>query len=155
MTRVTFNVVKRWEKAAKPARCRSADDRPLLLRWSGGSPRVTRKRVEPDVLETLMEYIEVSGHKQIVFKSDQQNPVNSVQRELAVRRPEMKLENNPRYHSAADGMVENAVQRVMRLTRLAQVLLFLVFAYLWCEIVSRSWFFAVALHHGFFRCCCG
>ena len=33
---------------------------------------------DPDILETLMEDIEVLGHRQIVFKSDQENPVESV-----------------------------------------------------------------------------
>ena len=55
---------------------------------------------------------------QVVFKSDQQNPVKAVQRELAARRPEMKLENSPTYHSAANDMAENAVQRGIGLTRL-------------------------------------
>ena len=36
---------------------------------------------------------------------------------LAARRPEMNLENSPKYHSIADGMLENAVQRVIGLTR--------------------------------------
>ena len=57
------------------------------------------------------------GHRQIVFNSDQENPVKAVQRELTARRPEMKLENCPKYHSAANGMVENAVQRVIGLIR--------------------------------------
>ena len=48
-------------------------------------------------------YIEVLGHRQIVFKSDQENPVKAVQRELAVR----------------DG--RNTVQRVMRLTRVSSL----------------------------------
>ena len=46
-----------------------------------------RKGADPDILDTLMEDIEVLGHRQIVFKSDQQNPVKAVQRELAARRP--------------------------------------------------------------------
>ena len=52
------------------------------------------------------------GHRQIVFKSNQENPVKAV----AARRPEMKLENSPKYHSAANGMVESAVQREIGLT---------------------------------------
>ena len=39
------------------------------------------------------------------------------ERELAAWRPEMKLENSPEYHSAANGLVENAVQRVIGMTR--------------------------------------
>ena len=37
----------------------------------------------PDILETLMEDIDVLGHRQIVFKSDQGNPVTAVQRSRA------------------------------------------------------------------------
>ena len=76
-----------------------------------------RKGAEKDILATLMEDIEVLGHRHVVFKSDQENPVEANQRELAARRPEMKLENSPKYHSAANGMVENAVQRVIGLAR--------------------------------------
>ena len=52
-----------------------------------------RKGADADMLGTLMEDIEVLGHIQIVFKWDQENSVKAVQREreLAVRRPEMKL----------------------------------------------------------------
>ena len=60
-----------------------------------------RKGADPDILKTLMEDIEVLGQRQIVFKSDQENLAKAVQRELAARRPEMKLENSPKYHSAA------------------------------------------------------
>ena len=48
-----------------------------------------RNGADRDILETLMEDIEVLGHMQIVFKSDQANPVKAVQRELAARRREM------------------------------------------------------------------
>ena len=44
-----------------------------------------RKGAGPDFLETLMDDIEVLRHRQIVFKSDQENPVKAVQRELAAR----------------------------------------------------------------------
>ena len=48
------------------------------------------------------------GHRQIVFKSDRENPVKAVsEKELAARRPEMTLENSPKYHSAANGVVES------------------------------------------------
>ena len=39
-----------------------------------------RKGADPDTMETLMEYTKVLGHRQIVFKSDQENPVKAVQR---------------------------------------------------------------------------
>ena len=51
-----------------------------------------------------------------MFKSVRENLVKAVQRVLAARRPEVKLENSPMYHSAANGMVENAMQRVIGLT---------------------------------------
>ena len=41
----------------------------------------------------------------------------SSEKELAARRPEMKLENSSKYHSAANDMVGNAVQRVIGLSR--------------------------------------
>ena len=78
---------------------------------------VKRKGADPDVIEMVISDLEVLGHRQIVFKSDQENPVKAVQRELAARRPEMKLENSPKYHSQANGAVENAIQRVIGLTR--------------------------------------
>ena len=43
-----------------------------------------------------------------MFKSDQQNPVEANQKELAARQPEMKLENSPTDHSAANGMLKDA-----------------------------------------------
>ena len=46
-----------------------------------------------------------------------ENPVKAVQREFAARRPEMKLENSPKYHPVANGMVENAAQRVIGMSR--------------------------------------
>ena len=78
---------------------------------------VRRKGPDPDVIEQVMSDIEVLGHRQIIFKSDQENPAKALQREIAARRPEMKLENSPKYHSAANGAVENAVQRVIGLVR--------------------------------------
>ena len=76
-----------------------------------------RKGADPDILDKLIEDIEVLGHKQIVFKSDQENPVQS---ELAPLRQEMQLENSLKYHSAANDSVENTVQRVVGLTRVLQ-----------------------------------
>ena len=52
-----------------------------------------RKGAELDILETLMEDTEVLGQRQAVFKSDQENPVEAIKRELAARRPVMTLEN--------------------------------------------------------------
>ena len=69
-----------------------------------------RKGADP-----MMKNIEVLGHRQIVFKSDSQ-----AQREFAARQPEMMLKNSPKYHSAASGMVENAVQRLIGSTRVLQ-----------------------------------
>ena len=60
-----------------------------------------REGADPDVPHTLVEEIEVSGHRQRVFKSDQENPVKAVQRELEARRPEMKLGDSPQYRSTA------------------------------------------------------
>ena len=37
-----------------------------------------RKGADPVILETLMEDIEVLDHRQIVSKSDQENPVKAV-----------------------------------------------------------------------------
>ena len=62
-----------------------------------------------------MKDIEVLGHRQIVFKSDSQ-----AQREFAARQPEMMLKNSPKSHSAASGIVENAVPRIIGLTRVLQ-----------------------------------
>ena len=78
---------------------------------------VKRKGADPEVLEMILADIEVLGHRRIIFKSDQENPAKALQRELAARRPEMKLENSPKYHSSANGAVENAIQRVIGLTR--------------------------------------
>ena len=47
-----------------------------------------------DMLETTMEEIEVLGLRQIVFKSDQENPAKAVRRELAGPRPEMIWESS-------------------------------------------------------------
>ena len=69
-----------------------------------------------DVLEAMMADIEVLGHRQIVFKSDQETSITALQRELAARRLEMRLDNSPKHHSAANGRVENAVQHVIGLT---------------------------------------
>ena len=45
--------------------------------------RVCEKQgADPDILETLMEDMEVLDHRQIVFMSDQENPVKAVQRAL-------------------------------------------------------------------------
>ena len=66
-----------------------------------------RKGADPDTLETMMEDIEVLGHRQIVFKSDHENLVKE-----AARRADMKLENSPKHRSAANGMVEITEQRV-------------------------------------------
>ena len=76
-----------------------------------------KKGSDADVLETMMADIEVLGHRQIVFKSDQETSITALQRELAARRLEMRLENSPNYHSVANGRVENAVQRVIGFTR--------------------------------------
>ena len=54
--------------------------------------------------------VEVLGHRQPVFKSEHDNPVKAVQRELTTRRPEVQSENSRKYHAAANGMVENAVR---------------------------------------------
>ena len=64
------------------------------------------KGADPDILEALMEDIEVLCQRQVLLNGDQENPVKAVQRELAARRPEMKLENSPTYHSAANGTVK-------------------------------------------------
>ena len=61
--------------------------------------------------------IEVVGRRQIVFKGDQETSTKAPQRELAARRPDMKLENSLKCHSAANGRVENAMRRVIGLTR--------------------------------------
>ena len=92
MTRVKFNVVTRWRKAEQPSQRGALERRRQTTASSVEKRQPTshpafarvymRRGVEPDVLETLMEYIEVSGHRQIVFKSDQKNPVKAVQREL-------------------------------------------------------------------------
>ena len=41
------------------------------------------KGADPDILETLMEGVEELSHNQIVFTSDQENPVKTVQWEIA------------------------------------------------------------------------
>ena len=41
-----------------------------------------RKEADPDILETLMEDVEALGHKQVVFSSDEENPVKAAQRGL-------------------------------------------------------------------------
>ena len=76
-----------------------------------------KKGSDADVLEAMMADIEVLGHRQIVFKGDQETSITALQRELAARRLEMRLDNSPNYHSVANGRVENAVQRVIGFTR--------------------------------------
>ena len=51
-----------------------------------------RKGADPSILETPVKDIEVLDHRQIVFKSHQENPVRAVQKELAARRPEVKVQ---------------------------------------------------------------
>ena len=81
---------------------------------------------EPPVLvmveteQTLMEDIEVLDHRQIVFKRGQENPVKPVQKELAVRRPEMMLENGLKSHSAANDIVGKQVIGLTRVQKDAQ-----------------------------------
>ena len=55
------------------------------------------------ILETLLEDIEVLTKR--------------IQSRQFRESLEVRLENSPKYHSAANGMVENAVQRVIGLTR--------------------------------------
>ena len=74
------------------------------------------KGSDADALEAMMADIDVLGHRQIVCKSDQETSIQALQRELAARRQEMQLENSLKHHSAANGRVENAVQRVIGLT---------------------------------------
>ena len=69
---------------------------------------------------SLMGNLVVVCHRQVVFKRDQENPVKAAQRKFAARRPEMKLDNSTKYHSAANGMVANAVQGVFSMTRVGQ-----------------------------------
>ena len=73
---------------------RSAHESPVLVTVVVETSMVyarfcTRIVADPNILEVLME-------------------VKTVQRELAARRPEAKLENSPEYLSATDGMVDNA-----------------------------------------------
>ena len=67
-----------------------------------------------DIVEMLTENIEIMRQR-IVFRSDQES--STTQQELAARRPNMQLENGTKYHPTANGMVENAVQRVIGPTR--------------------------------------
>ena len=62
-----------------------------------------------------MEDIKVLGPRSVVFKSERKHPVK-VQSELVARRPEVRMDSSPTYQSVALGKVENALQRVIRLT---------------------------------------
>ena len=66
-------------------------------------------------METLTENIEIMRLRN-VFKGDQERSIRA-QQELAARRPKMQLENSTKYHPTSNGIVENAVQRVIGPTR--------------------------------------
>ena len=74
-----------------------------------------RKGGDPDILETLVEDIEVLGYRQIVFRSDHENPGKGGSERAYTSAT--RDEDSPKYHSAANGRVENALQPVIGLTR--------------------------------------
>ena len=73
---------------------------------------VDRKGADAEVMNLIMADMEVLGHREIVFKTDQEPAMKAIQEHVAARRPGIKLENSPVEESQANGVVENAILRV-------------------------------------------
>ena len=78
---------------------------------------VRRKGADDEVIRQLLHDIEFLGHREIVFKGDQEPAAQAVQRSIAERMPTVALENSPVHDPQANGAIENAIQRVVGLTR--------------------------------------
>ena len=78
---------------------------------------VSKKGPDPEVINQVLSDMEILGHRDIVFKSDQEPAMVAVQQEIRLRRPGTALENSAIGESETNGMVENAIRRVTGLTR--------------------------------------
>lgn len=72
---------------------------------------------DSEVMNIVLEDLELLGHREIAFKGDQEPSIKRVRSEEAARRPGIKLDNSPVGASPANGLLENAVKRVIDLTR--------------------------------------